>query len=192
MKNFVLSKETKLLAYKINNGIFSPYFISIIYRFFRWNSPFFVSRCIAINDSTINAQTTKISDYVIYRFCGFRENIVSLFYFRYPVSPELFSHSDLFHSLRLLVKAPGNLSGLPEFVLRQFARQHLLSFRGREAIILSLGQFAWSIIVFAVSFIKVVCLALFLSLCVMEKWKQYWIHNNYNNKCVSNYITSKW
>lgn len=58
---------------------------------------FFVSRCIAINDSTINAQTTKISDYVIYRFCGFRENIVSLFYFRYPVSPELFSHSDLFH-----------------------------------------------------------------------------------------------
>lgn len=25
MKNFVLSKETKLLAYKINNGIFSPY-----------------------------------------------------------------------------------------------------------------------------------------------------------------------
>lgn len=80
MKNFVLSKETKLLAYKINNGIFSPYFISIIYRFFRWNSPFFVSRCIAINDSTINAQTTKISDYVIYRFCGFRENIVSLFF----------------------------------------------------------------------------------------------------------------
>lgn len=94
-------KRTKLLANKTNNGIHSPYFISIIsmiYRFFRWSSLIFVSRCIAFNDSTINAQTTNISDYVIYRFCGFRENIVPLFYFRYPVSPELLSQSDLFHS----------------------------------------------------------------------------------------------